>query len=334
MVAQRYWFGILCVVAGLVGCGDEAGPGFGNLCQTSADCFFPQTCMDGFCVDTDAGSSLPDSGATDAGSNGCVGACDDGNLCTHSDRCVEGVCLGTPYSCDDENVCTEDACVGDGTCARTNTTASCDDGNAFTEGDQCAEGTCQGNACGASGTACCSGGACQGSLSCESGTCRSCRVTDPTLSGTTRTLRCSYSQVTADGSTLTVLGATESGRDGDCSGTRALGTFTIGDAEISGSVQNRECRVINRVRGAGDRIEFYGPEPRGRDQDCLGSVLLGSLSVTRAEAVGDFTIDCGTTRISVSGNVLTFSGATRDFRDECNRSVIGSITLDAVRVCR
>lgn len=350
---RRFWVGMMCIVAGLVGCSDEPGSSVGTECRTSAQCFFPQICLDGLCADspdfvvdagigsfdsgTDAGIDSFDSGAIDAGDvvNGCVGACDDGNLCTHSDRCVGGQCVGTPYGCNDGNLCTDDACLGDGTCARTNNSASCDDGNAFTEGDQCAAGTCQGNACGASGTACCSGGGCQGSLSCESGTCRSCRVTNPQLAGTTQSLRCSYNQVTADGSTLQVLGQTESGRDGDCTGTSVLGTFTVADAEIGGTVRNQECGVINRVLGAGDRIDFYGPEPRGRDRDCEGSVLLGSLSVANAQAMGDLTIDCGISRITSSANLLTFYGGFRDFRGDCNRSgEIGSITLAAVRLCQ
>lgn len=53
------------------------------------------------------------------------GPCDDGNICTVDDRCVEGRCEGTqipgcipcdtPEECDDANVCTADLCI-EGVC--------------------------------------------------------------------------------------------------------------------------------------------------------------------------------------------------------------------------
>jgi len=36
--------------------------------------------------------------------------CDDLNLCTESDSCVDGQCFGTPVNCDDGNQCTIDTC--------------------------------------------------------------------------------------------------------------------------------------------------------------------------------------------------------------------------------
>src|SRR5437762_1414767 len=53
--------------------------------------------------------------------------CDDGVACTKDDRCVSGVCRGTPYSCNDNNVCTADLCDGRGGCNFIPITGSCND---------------------------------------------------------------------------------------------------------------------------------------------------------------------------------------------------------------
>ena len=42
--------------------------------------------------------------------------CDDEDPCTFGDRCVGGVCRGTPYRCDDQRNCTDDICDGRGGC--------------------------------------------------------------------------------------------------------------------------------------------------------------------------------------------------------------------------
>jgi hypothetical protein len=109
-------------------------------------------------------------------------ACDDGDPCTHTDLCEEGVCAGTKYACNDGLSCTHDLCDGAGGCeypvredrcligkacyedgelnpenkclgcvSPTSTTewsnadgAECDDGNFCTSGDQCMGGACVG----------------------------------------------------------------------------------------------------------------------------------------------------------------------------------------------
>ena len=38
--------------------------------------------------------------------------CNDGLLCSHSDKCVKGTCKGTTYSCSDNRTCTKDTCTG------------------------------------------------------------------------------------------------------------------------------------------------------------------------------------------------------------------------------
>lgn len=73
--------------------------------------------------------------------------CDDGNACSQTDTCQEGICVGTnPVICTALSQC-HDAGTCDplsGTCsnpAKTDGTA-CDDGDLCTVGDSCASGTC------------------------------------------------------------------------------------------------------------------------------------------------------------------------------------------------
>ena len=82
-------------------------------------------------------------------SNGCViwddpddTPCDDSDLCTTDDACLDGNCQpGTPLNCDDEDVCTADSCV-DGICTHEPIGGPCDDGDACTEDDTCVNGFC------------------------------------------------------------------------------------------------------------------------------------------------------------------------------------------------
>jgi hypothetical protein len=77
-------------------------------------------------------------------------ACSDGNLCTQSDSCVSGTCLGSDplictalSQCHDAGICNPDT----GVCsnpAKTDGTA-CDDGNACTQTDTCISGVCTGS---------------------------------------------------------------------------------------------------------------------------------------------------------------------------------------------
>jgi len=56
----------------------------------------------------------PDLPGPDKATCGAKGSpCDDGNPCTHTDKCVAGgACKGTPYSCNDAISCTTDTCLG------------------------------------------------------------------------------------------------------------------------------------------------------------------------------------------------------------------------------
>lgn len=80
---------------------------------------------------------------------GCVhtpvdASCDDGDPCTSSDHCQEGVCKGTPLDCEDKNPCTKDFCDQQKGCQHIYSTGACDDNNACTQNDNCATGTCKG----------------------------------------------------------------------------------------------------------------------------------------------------------------------------------------------
>ncbi len=71
--------------------------------------------------------------------------CLDGDLCTVSDICEQGIFVGTPMDCDDGNVCTDDMCdPATGSCVYDNNMAPCDDLDPCTVADQCLNGACAG----------------------------------------------------------------------------------------------------------------------------------------------------------------------------------------------
>ncbi len=73
-------------------------------------------------------------------------ACDDGNACSNSDACKDGVCLaGAATPCDDDNPCTADSCdVTKGACAHVPQLGGCDDSDTCTVQDFCTDGKCGG----------------------------------------------------------------------------------------------------------------------------------------------------------------------------------------------
>ena len=73
-------------------------------------------------------------------------ACNDGNPCTISDTCKNGICAGSAViNCNDGNYCTLDSCSLTAGCAhKLQVGASCDDGDSCTSGDACdGAGACQ-----------------------------------------------------------------------------------------------------------------------------------------------------------------------------------------------
>ncbi len=131
-----------------------------GVLESSGGCDDEDACTEDACNSQDGECShLPticdDSNAcTDNSCNpttGCVfvknsAPCDDGNPCTTTDSCSEGVCVGTgDVVCNDGNPCTDGSCnTANGQCEFTNNTVSCDDSNPCTTSDTCSVGTCTG----------------------------------------------------------------------------------------------------------------------------------------------------------------------------------------------
>ena len=70
-------------------------------------------------------------------------SCDDGNVCTQSDHCNNGVCTyDSLTSCDDGNVCTTEYCDSVAGCMYTINSAPCNDGSVCTIDDHCYLGEC------------------------------------------------------------------------------------------------------------------------------------------------------------------------------------------------
>lgn len=92
-------------------------------CDTDFDC--PNTaCEIGRCEGGTCEWSPKDDGTI----------CDDGEVCTTLDKCLDGRCVGATVGCDDGNACTDDACKPGLGCSFTPRT--CDDQNACTT-DEC-----------------------------------------------------------------------------------------------------------------------------------------------------------------------------------------------------
>ncbi|MEC9071094.1 MAG: hypothetical protein VX938_01890, partial [Myxococcota bacterium] len=100
--------------------------------------------------------------------------CNDDDLCTLTDFCMDGVCTGNSKFCFDDNPCTDDACLPEtGECDFTPNEELCDDGDPCTEGDTCVEGVCQASplGCACAVDADCAqqedGDLCNGTLRCD-----------------------------------------------------------------------------------------------------------------------------------------------------------------------
>jgi len=113
------------VLANRLDSGGEGGKVEGDVCDVDlrmrapaclpageADQCASETCVDGEC------RAVPQ-----------AATCDDGDACTHDDRCTDQGCVGTATDCDDGLACTDDVCGGDGGCTHVPTNARCDDGD-------------------------------------------------------------------------------------------------------------------------------------------------------------------------------------------------------------
>lgn len=123
-------------------------------CDDGNACTVNDSCRNGVCSGTFV--TCPDTDGNPCTSAACnpltgcyiinnTNSCDDGNPCTINDRCVNGICAGTPKNCNDGNPCTTDYCDPvTGNCMFVYNTASCNDGNPCTVNDHCLNGVCVG----------------------------------------------------------------------------------------------------------------------------------------------------------------------------------------------
>ncbi len=141
------------------GCNPVSGscvnPPGGTLCDDGDPCTDGDGCANGGCagakqVCNDSNPCTVDACnpvTANCESLPAPGPCNDNNLCTAADTCVNGSCSGQNASCDDANTCTTDACNKlNGKCTNIAVAPStvCDDGNVCTTGDICGAGTCTG----------------------------------------------------------------------------------------------------------------------------------------------------------------------------------------------
>jgi|GEM_PF-2004257 len=138
------------------GCDDLAGcVHYPNSlpCDDGNACTLRDVCSEGVCrsgpeADCDDMNICTDDSCDPA--SGCIYAnnqlpCDDGQLCSTNDRCVNGVCVGeSDKDCDDKNPCTEDSCDDALGCVYAFNRAPCDDQDACTLYDVCNQGVCAG----------------------------------------------------------------------------------------------------------------------------------------------------------------------------------------------
>ncbi|MEZ4266521.1 MAG: hypothetical protein R3F39_09090 [Myxococcota bacterium] len=184
----------VCVPVGQTNCSDDDpcttdtcdptlgcthAPASGAACNDGNACTSDDLCQSGLCAGQPVACTDNNPCTTDgcAPATGCTftpasGApCDDGDLCTQTDTCQSGTCVGAnpkvctapdpchaaglcvagvcgagaPTDCNDNDPCTTDACNPATGCTHTPASgAPCDDASACTTADTCQSGTCVG----------------------------------------------------------------------------------------------------------------------------------------------------------------------------------------------
>jgi hypothetical protein len=172
-----------CVVKGLV-CDEDAGECV--ECVDSPQCPAGQYCLQGKCLDwacTPKSKWCEGSVAVvcneDGSALGTETQCDDFDVCTEGDGCLNGECKQLADKvCDDANPCTDDACDPWDGCYSQFNDDPCDDGTDCTEDDHCDKGLCVGGKlkCECAVKADCApfedGNLCNGLLHCQGGYCK------------------------------------------------------------------------------------------------------------------------------------------------------------------
>ena len=123
----------------------------GATCNDNNQCTQTDICQSGTCVGSNPKNCNDSKVCTTDSCDPAVGcknvnntvSCDDGNPCTTTDTCSNGVCVGTGgLNCDDGNPCTTDNCALGSGCSYSNNTLPCNDNNACTQNDTCKSGSC------------------------------------------------------------------------------------------------------------------------------------------------------------------------------------------------
>ena len=185
----------------------------GAMCDDDSACTLIDVCQDGVCTGTEpktcealdqchvAGSCDPATGECSDPPAEDGTACDDGDLCTLTDACQDGACVGgDPVECTPPDACHSSTCDPDsGECQVSEQPdgSACDDGDACTQLDTCQDGICNGsdpvvcepldqchvagscdpdsgecsNPAAADGTVCDDGDACTREDTCQAGSC-------------------------------------------------------------------------------------------------------------------------------------------------------------------
>lgn len=160
----------------------------GGSCDDGDACTYDGTCVAGSCnpgtpLDCSFLNSECGTGSCEPGV-GCVlnamnegGVCNDGQFCTASESCQNGLCVGTQPSCG----APADPCLVSGcdensdTCFAVpgNDGAACDDASGCTTSETCSNGTCGSGMPANEGAACDDGDACTSGTTCAGGACGS-----------------------------------------------------------------------------------------------------------------------------------------------------------------
>ncbi len=222
-----------CTHAPLSGTCDD-----GNACTTI------DTCVDGGCIggepvvcDPPPGQCYDSPGECDPADGACVftpsapgSTCDDENVCTVNDGCLDGDCVGgSPLDCDDHEACTDDGCDPLSGCTHTDNDDPCSDGNLCTVNDVCSGGACAPGA----------------PLDCNDGNPCTADACDPATG-------CTHTQV-PDGTTCMFAG----GMSGSCSQGTCVGCTDAADCDdgnpcTTEACTNQMCTYANNTNTCND----------------------------------------------------------------------------------